>query len=95
MRVIALSVFAILGLASVMPAQSPMPVIIPAVTPAVASSRASAVSENSASLQAALKVLREMKAANEETLGKQAATLGQLDELEKAADQIRVYSKRG
>jgi hypothetical protein len=94
MRVIALSVFAILGLASVMPAQSPMPVIIPAVTPVVASSRASAVSENSASLQAALKALREMKAANEQTVGKHAATLGQLDELQKAADQIRIFTSR-
>jgi hypothetical protein len=42
-----------------------------------------------------LKMLQEMKAANEETLRQQAATLEQLDELEKAAEQIKVYSKRG
>lgn len=40
-------------------------------------------------------MLEEMKAANEETLRKQAATLEQLDELEKTADQLRVYTKRG
>jgi hypothetical protein len=35
-----------------------------------------------------------MKAANEETIRKQAATLEQLDELAKAADQLRIYAKR-
>jgi hypothetical protein len=35
-----------------------------------------------------------MKAANEETLRKQAATLEQLDEMEKTADQIRTFSRR-
>ena len=39
-------------------------------------------------------MLQEMKAANEETLRKQAATLEELDELAKAADQIRIFSKR-
>ena len=42
-----------------------------------------------------LKALQEMKAANEETLRKQAATLEQLTELEKLADQIRIYTSRG
>jgi hypothetical protein len=41
-----------------------------------------------------LKALQEMKAANDEILRKQAATLQQLDEMEKAAEQIKVYSKR-
>ena len=40
-------------------------------------------------------MLKEMKAANVETLQKQAATLEQLDELEKAADQLKIFAKRG
>jgi hypothetical protein len=92
MRTIALSVLATFALFGMLPAQSPMPVIVPAATPAVTLAQAPA---NSVSLQAALKLLQEMKAANEETLRKQAATLQQLDELEKAADQIKVFSKRG
>ena len=95
MRVLALSVLATCALACVLFAQSPMPVIVQAATPVATSSRAPVTSENSGSIQAALKMLQEMKAANEETLRKQAATLQQLDELEKAADQIRVFSKRG
>jgi hypothetical protein len=93
MRAITFSILASFVLAGMLPAQSPM--IVQAATQAVTSSQAPATAENSDSIQAALKMLQEMKAANEETLRKQAATLEQLDELEKAADQIRVYSKRG
>ena len=95
MRAITLSILSTFALAGILSAQSPMPVIVPAATPAVASAPGPAAPDNSGSLQAALKMLQEMKAANEETLRKQAAMLEQLDELEKAADQLRVYSKRG
>jgi hypothetical protein len=95
MRANALSILATFVLAGVLSAQSSVPVIVAAATPAVTSSLAPAIPENSGSIQAALKMLQEMKAANEETLRKQAATLQQLDDLEKAAEQIRVYSKRG
>ena len=79
-------------------AQSPAPVIVQAVTsPAVKSAAApvAAVPEKSDSLQSALQMLQAIKAANEETLRKQAAMLEQLDALEKEADQIRVFSSRG
>ena len=95
MRALTLSILTTFALAGLLPAQSPEPVIVQAAAPAVASAQAPAAVDNSGSLQAALKMLQEMKAANEETLRKQAATLEQLDELEKAADQLRVYSKRG
>ena len=95
MRAIALSLLVIFPLAGALSAQSPMPVIVPAATPAFTSRQAPAPSENSGSVQAALKMLQEMKAANEETLRKQAATLQQLDELEKAADQLKIFAKRG
>ena len=55
---------------------------------------AATTTETDNSLLAAVKLLQEMKAANDEILAKQAATLTQLDELQKAADQIRIYTKR-
>ena len=42
----------------------------------------------------ALKSLEEMKAANEEILKKQQAMLGALDQLQKDADQLRIFAKR-
>jgi len=95
MRTITLSVMAALALTGLMSAQSPKPIIVQAATPAAAPARAPAAPESSLSLQAALKELQEMKAANEETLRKQAATLEQLDELEKTAEQIKIFSRRG
>lgn len=78
-------------------AQSPNPVIIQAATPAAKSAAApvAVAPEKSDSLQNALKMLQAIKAANEETLRKQAATLEQLDVLEKEADQLKIFSKRG
>lgn len=95
MRALTFSILTTFALAGVLSAQSPMPVIVQAATPVVTSSQVPATPENSGSIQATLKMLQEMKASNEETLRKQAATLALLDELEQAADQIRLYSKRG
>ena len=95
MRATILSILASFALAGTLPAQSPVPVIVPAATPAVAPSRAPSAPDNAGSLQGALKMLQEMKAANEETLRKQAAILQQLDELEKTAEQLKIYTKRG
>jgi hypothetical protein len=94
MRAKTLSLLITFVLASMLPAQSPKPVIIQATTPGITKAQAPAAPEKSSSLQAALTMLQEMKAANEETLRKQAATLTQLEELEKAADQIRVFTRR-
>ena len=95
MRALTISLLTICAVAGMLSAQSSKPVIVPAATSAVTSSQAPAALNNSASIQGALKVLEEMKAVNEETLRKQAATLEQLDELEKAADQLKIYAKRG
>jgi hypothetical protein len=94
MRII-LSFLAIAVFASALPAQAPKPVVVQAANSLATSAQTPAAPDNSSgSIQGALKMLQEMKAANEETLRKQAATLEQLDELEKAADQLRVFSKR-
>jgi hypothetical protein len=72
----------------VVPAQSPTPIVAKAVVSATAET-------NSNSTLATLKSLREIKAANEEILKKQQTTLEALDELQKAADQIKIFTKRG
>jgi hypothetical protein len=94
MRSEVLAILFTLTFSTTLLAQSPIPVIVQAATPAIKSSQASAPSQTSGSLEGALKMLEEMKAANEETLRKQAATLQQLDELEKTAEQIKVYTRR-
>ncbi len=77
--------------------QSPM-VVVPAVgttpvtQPAVGTPAAAAGSD---STQTALKALELMKAANDDLLKRQAATLQQLEDAEKAAEQMKIYSKRG
>ena len=42
-----------------------------------------------------LKFLLEIKAANDATLKTQAAQLAVLDELQKAAEELKIFSKRG
>jgi hypothetical protein len=73
-------------------AQSPAPVIVPAQTGTVSTTAAAPARDETT--QASLKVLLELKAANEETLKKQKAALDTLDELQKAAEQIKIYARR-
>jgi len=70
-------------------------VVVPAqvaaeVTPVPAPGRYSGVSA-----ELSLKFLQEMKAANDATLKAQAAELAVLDELQKAAEELKIFSKRG
>jgi len=46
-------------------------------------------------LAANIKELEELKAQNEEILKEQQAALDQLDDLQKQAEQLRIFSKRG
>jgi hypothetical protein len=94
MRAIALPLLAILALAGILAAQSPKTVVVPAATPALTLQQP-AVPDNAASIQAALKMLQEMKAVNDDTLRKQEATLELLDLMEQAADQLKIFTKRG
>jgi predicted PhzF superfamily epimerase YddE/YHI9 len=74
-------------------AQSPTPIVAKGGTQTVA---VSVVPEaKSDSMEATMKSLREIKAANEQILKQQQATLEALNELQKAADQIKIFSKRG
>jgi hypothetical protein len=82
-------------------AQSPAPIVVQAASAATVSSNSASATtsppaaQDSEALQAALKSLREIKAANDETLKKQEAALQQLDELQKTADQVKIFGKRG
>jgi hypothetical protein len=76
-------------------AQTPMPVVVPAMTPAKTAQSPVTAAVTTTATQTLLKALQAMKAANDEILKQQAATLEKLDEMEKAAQEIRIYSKRG
>ena len=95
MRALILSILAAVSLASVSDAQSPAPVVVPAMTPATTAKGPAVPANVAGSTQAALTALQAMKAANDEILKQQAATLLKLDEMEKAANEIRIYTKRG
>ena len=94
MRALTLSIVTAAILISTTDAQTPMPIVVPAMTPPSAHVPAVAA-VTTAATQTTLKALEAIKAANEEILKQQTATLQKLDEIEKAANEIRVYSKRG
>jgi hypothetical protein len=95
MRTLFLSILAAATVVSIGHAQSPMPVVVPAMTPATTNAQSPVTAAvTTASTQATLKALQAIKAANDEILKQQAATLEKLDEIEKAAQEIRIYTKR-
>jgi hypothetical protein len=96
MRALILSLFALVLVVSIGLAQSPMPVVVPAMTtPATTVQSPVTAAVTTTAMQTTLKALQAMKAANDEILKQQAATLLKLDEIEKAAQEIRIYTKRG
>ena len=95
MRTILLSVFAAAVAFSSAHAQTPAPIVVQAMTPAPPKQSAVVAGVTTPATQTTLKALQAMKAINEEILAQQKATLEKLDEMEKAANEIRIYSKRG
>lgn len=94
-RILFLTIFATMSI-FVARAQSPAPIVVQAATPAqVTATVPPTPVQDSASAQNAIKTLEEMKAKNAEILSKQEATLQQLDELQQAAEQLKIFSKRG
>lgn len=98
MRAAILISFVMLGAAS---AQSPAPIIVQAANPSSAttatstSAKADAAPVDTQSIPTAIKQLEQIKANNDEVLAKQKAALEKLDELQDAADQLRIFAKRG
>jgi hypothetical protein len=76
-------------------AQSPAPIVVQAASATTAVQVAAPPPAlPAADLSETTKVLQEIKAANAETLKKQEAVLQQLDELQKAAQQIKIFAHR-
>ncbi len=75
--------------------QTPATVVVPAQATASAAPATASAPGGSISSESTLKVLQEMKATNEATLKAQAATLATLDDLQKAAEELKIFSKRG
>jgi hypothetical protein len=95
MRTLIFSIIASTVAFSDINAQAPTPIIVPAMTPATANQSPVTAAVATTAIQTALKALQAMKATNEEILNQQKATLEKLDEIEKAANDIRIYTKRG
>jgi hypothetical protein len=77
-------------------AQSPAPIIVqPANAAPLTSSKTTATAAETQSIPGAIKLLEQIKAANAEVLAKQKAALEKLDELQDAANQLRIFAKRG
>jgi hypothetical protein len=99
MRLTILISLLLLGVAG---AQSPTPIVVQAAnatntatTATSTSSKQPATPVDVQSIPDAIKQLEQIKAANDEVLAKQKAALEKLDELQDAADQLRIFAKRG
>lgn len=79
--------------------QSPQPVVVQAAsgtsvtTPPPAQPAAAA--QNAAAVQVAIQTLERLKAANDEVLKRQEDTLRRLEEIQQAAEELKIFSKRG
>ena len=78
---------AVIGVAQTL---EPAPVPMQAATPAHVPD-----AKQQAEMVENIKELQELKVQNDEILKQQQAALDALDELQKEADQMRIYSKRG
>jgi hypothetical protein len=98
MRAIILLIFPLLLAFSAISAQSPTPIVVQAASGTTVTSTSStsvATAPDDHSIPDAIKLLEQIKAANDEVLAKQKAALERLDELKDAADQLRIFAKRG
>ena len=89
--------FSLLVFACAVSAQSPAPIVVQAANSAATStsSKSAAAAADVHSIPDAIKLLEQIKAANDEVLAKQKAALERLNELQDAADQLRIFAKRG
>ena len=98
MRATILFVFAVLLAVGGVSAQSPTPIVVQAASATAAKSTTSApaaTATDARSIPDAIKLLEQIKSANDEVLAKQKAALERLDELQDDADQLRIFAKRG
>ena len=74
--------------------QTSVPIILQSASAAPAVVAKSAASTEG-DLKATLQLLQDMQATNAATIKKQEAALAVLDELEQAANELKIFSKRG
>lgn len=89
--VLALGVLALGSVEAQTPAIVPAADSVPASPPAPAPVAPAAASDSKKLLQS----LQEMQAMNAATIKKQEAALATLDELQKAVEELKIFSKRG
>lgn len=94
---ILLALVALFTSAAAIHAQAPAQTVVQSAIPVTAPAAAQAAPAGQAPAQAAasLALLLQVKAANEATIEKQTVTLRVLEEMEKTAEQIKIYTKRG
>ena len=95
MRIAKISLFIAFFAFAAVNAQSPAPIVVQAASSLPAKPAANPLPAAASSVPDAIKVLEQVKAANDEVLAKQKAALERLDELQEAADQLRIFAKRG
>lgn len=78
-------------------AQTPAPIIVQAATrvPPAPATPPPAAATAAADTKNLMQLLQEMQATNAATIQKQEAALQTLDALQKAAEEIKIFSKRG
>ena len=76
-------------------AQSPVIVQPADSVPAKASAPAPVAAADASDSKKILRSLQEMQAMNAATIKKQEAALATLDELQKAVEELKIFSKRG
>jgi len=82
--------------AEVIEAQSPAPIVVQAASTVPAASKLPMPAvQDSHSVEAAITLLEQMKAANDEILSKQKAALERLGEMQQAAEQLKIFAARG
>jgi hypothetical protein len=76
-------------------AQSPVIVQAADAAPANSAAPVRATSAPASDTKTMLQALQAMQAMNDATIKKQEAALATLDELQKAAEELKIFSKRG
>jgi hypothetical protein len=103
-RLLFLSLTATCSLLAIIPlvkGQS-QPIIVQAATnnaisasTASTTGQAATMAQNAAAVQVAIQTLERIKSANDDVLKRQEATLRQLEEMQQAAEELKIFSKRG
>ncbi|HMJ05998.1 MAG TPA: hypothetical protein VK474_07055 [Chthoniobacterales bacterium] len=93
---LALGVLALSSLEAQSPTPIEMQAIVPgSMTPTPAPATAAGAGVSTTDMQKLMQLVQEMQATNDATLKKQEAALQTLDALQKAAEEIKIFSKRG